>query len=80
MKHNKEKQLLEVAQWLDRLYEIAETVILENQVDQISAFELVNILNVRLFVEIGGRDNSNTTRLPNKPNLFVLKPKQNDEN
>ena len=87
---NKQEQLNEIYDWLDKLGAIAEAVVFENELGTLKPFELINLLNVRLHMEesfpLEYELNKPNAKAPNKkvpmnkPNLFVLKPKKDDPN
>lgn len=80
----KKEQILETSEWLDELYESCMIVIETTDVSLIGPYELVNLVNTRLFMEKLSRDNETKKTSVNigKPNLVVLNPKDkpNDKN
>lgn len=75
----KREQFEETTQWLDKIYVACESVIYETDVSLIGPFELINLINVRLFME---EQSSHTTEptpttkktTGNKQNLVMLNP------
>lgn len=80
----KKDQILETSQWLDELYESCMLVIETTDVSLIGPYELVNLVNTRMFMEkLSRQDTENNSNVNiGKPNLFLLKPKgdTNDKN
>lgn len=70
----KKKQILETSQWLDELYESCMVVIEQTDMSSIGPFELVNLVNTRLFLEKLSREDAvkKTNLNIGKPSLFVI--------
>ena len=80
MDNNQKQQLIEVNVWLDRLYQVAEIVISENNLRGISPFEIIALLNVRLHMQDTFPDSlvQLEEEKKSKPNIFLLKPKNQE--
>lgn len=76
----KKNQLMEVSIWLDKLYQVAEIVISENNLKGITPFEIIVLLNVRLHMQESFPDSliEAEQEHKSKPNLFILKPKNQE--
>jgi len=78
--NNKQKQMLAIHDWLNAIEAACELVVYENEVTNIEPFEIISLINVRLHMETIKETKSEVKPDVSKPNLFLLKPSNNDKN
>lgn len=71
---NKNKQCQETMSWIGALADACEEVIMTTDVSLIEPFELVNLINVRMYIERQGKSKSKSnTDKSAQPNLVLFK-------
>jgi len=78
--NNKQKQMFAIHEWLNNIEAACELVVYENEVTNIEPFEIISLINVRLHMETIKEIKSEVKPDVSKPNLFLLKPNNNDKN